>query len=428
MPKIALDAIKGRVLKALRAYSPGEQILCEYPFICSADYPGQYETFPPNIFPNHLQDSAEILMTYDGIEAIDTARNLLFLIEFKLGNIKYPLEYEPELLNDLMTVNMPEYLSVISKIRVEYPNIFSTTLSTDVIAHLLGILNTNQLEVISDEYCGSGLFLKTAVLEHSCAFNSTYYTDDFKLFLVATKNIACGESFTIDYGNNYNRPALERQESLFKSYGFKCSCESCTGPDFHRSFVCALCKRGVVFAYEWRCKQCLHIFGLQNIEKYLKMESDLIETGSCAYDSVSEIHCVIENSVLSKYHYVFFWAYSDLAERLNYKALSIAEVDKGTKRAITRQALLAMRSAMILLNSVLPEYHHERIIQFDRLGQLAVAANDKKRAKFAFMQAYLQSYVIHGTLHKATSSLYHLYLNVPNTVSELIRVYSSNDM
>ncbi|KAL4146400.1 hypothetical protein PRNP1_012264 [Phytophthora ramorum] len=82
---------------------------------------------------------------------------------------------------------------------------------------------------------------------------------------------------TIDYGNFFSRPTSERQETLFESYGFVCTCEACVSlADPTRAVRClsGKCPQGVMLPcpvraiaassnigpnrlqFEWRCQTC----------------------------------------------------------------------------------------------------------------------------------------------------------------------------
>ena len=63
-----------------------------------------------------------------------------------------------------------------------------------------------------EDYGGSGLFVGTAILEHSCDFNCSYTTSDNKLFLTATRAIRPGARLSIDYGNYFYDPTLQVSE------------------------------------------------------------------------------------------------------------------------------------------------------------------------------------------------------------------------
>ena len=51
------------------------------------------------------------------------------------------------------------------------------------------MLNNNQ---VSWRTGGSGLFVGTAIIEHSCDFNCSYTTKNNKLYMTATKDIPAG--------------------------------------------------------------------------------------------------------------------------------------------------------------------------------------------------------------------------------------------
>lgn len=134
---------------------------------------------------------------------------------------------------------------MIASFRERYPEAIPSTISNEVAARLLAILNTNQVEL--ETICGSGLFVVTAILEHSCCPNCSFSTNNDILYLTAIKDITVGDRLSIDYGNNFYRPTEERQRELLETYGFTCSCPQCTTVDLTRPFKCRLCKTGVLY-------------------------------------------------------------------------------------------------------------------------------------------------------------------------------------
>jgi hypothetical protein len=150
------------------------------------------------------------------------------------------------LLDLLTAANISSCVADVKQFRKSFPKAIPKTISHEVAGRLLGILNTNQLEL--EEYGGSGLFVATAIAEHSCDPNSSFTTSGNKLYLAAIRDISPGGNVSIDYGNNFYSPTAERISSLRESYGFTCSCSVCVGPDRKRGFICPTCgDKGLFF-------------------------------------------------------------------------------------------------------------------------------------------------------------------------------------
>ena len=103
------------------------------------------------------------------------------------------------LLQDLTPgVYLDECIEDVKTFRDSYPKTLPLSLSNEDCARCLGLLNTNQVEL--EDFGGSGLFVGTAILEHSCDFNCSYTTSQNLLFLTATRTIRPGARLSIDYG------------------------------------------------------------------------------------------------------------------------------------------------------------------------------------------------------------------------------------
>ena len=97
----------------------------------------------------------------------------------------------------------------------------------DILTMIIGGLNTNCHTL--EDLGGSGLFENSCICQHSCVANCNFSTNGILLTLTATKEIAAGESLTLDYGENFFKPVSFRREFLLKSYGFVCDCPACNG-------------------------------------------------------------------------------------------------------------------------------------------------------------------------------------------------------
>ena len=331
-----------------------------------------------------------------------------------------------------------ECVAAIASFRLTHSEVLPASISDEEAGLALGILNTNQLEVTGLN--GSGLFLQMAVVEHSCAFNSSFFThtrgdDVTKLTLTATRRISAGDFISIDYGNNFYRPTEERQESLLRTYGFTCLCALCSAPDSTRCFRCSMCSNGILYFNEWKCGDCGASVGKKEKTLLLREEGKLLNSLSNEIGglltTLEDIQELAASSKLARQHYSFFWMYSELALFLNASCCSSSVTRKGKNKQqkeelrIRRSALDAMKSAVALLDEMLPEVHHERVIYYDRLGQMAVAAGSTSEAKAAFSRAHAQSCLIHGRDFHTTIVLASLTSDTPTDLPALLLRYDS---
>lgn len=75
------------------------------------------------------------------------------------------------------------------------------------------------------------------------------------------------------------------------------------------------------------------------------------------------------------------------------------------------------------LCTVLPEYHHEKVIFNDSLAQSYILAGKSKAAAQTYQKAYEQSRIVSGPDHPATQDLKSLATNPPKDKQELLTRY-----
>jgi hypothetical protein len=85
-----------------------------------------------------------------------------------------------------------------------------------------------------------------------------------------------------------------------------------------------------------------------------------------------------------------------------------------------------MNETVRLLQIMLPPVHHEKIIYYDRLGQLAVAAGELEFANKTFKDAYEMSCLACGVQTPCTLQIFKLVNNPPKNVDELVLHYCQN--
>eukprot|EP00397_Hematodinium_sp_SG-2012_P034224 GEMP01036681.1.p1 GENE.GEMP01036681.1~~GEMP01036681.1.p1 ORF type:complete len:432 (+),score=109.81 GEMP01036681.1:46-1296(+) len=105
---------------------------------------------------------------------------------------------------------------------------------------------------------GVGLWVISALLSHSCSYNSHCFTDARGAKIVrAVVDIAEGEELTISFlsDDNLILPVEIRRQKIHELYNFWCSCPRCAGIDQSRRFPCPHCD-DVVFALGSRFTAC----------------------------------------------------------------------------------------------------------------------------------------------------------------------------
>jgi hypothetical protein len=122
------------------------------------------------------------------------------------------------------------FFSLINKYNKDYPTI-------------LGIAKSNSMAINCHT---DGIFLQTAILEHSCRPNAFHAFNDAtkRLTLHAVRDIKKGEEITINYSpDTAIRVRSERQDLLRRECYFVCHCSLCTAPEPERLASDARCKR-----------------------------------------------------------------------------------------------------------------------------------------------------------------------------------------
>ena len=208
--------------------------------------------------PNRLIVS-EFLMTLGSVKAAGGEDKLMALVDneetrtlfdFDWSNPDDPL-YEKNLLlavNGLSKASTP-FMTFGTDILKHFKPIADKPRSPDQIQFLLKFIKnqstiylTNAYEMkkferekvgpgrarqLYDKPVGSGLFLFSSLLNHSCYSNVTRVTVENKLVLVVARPIKAGEQIFISYGfSSWNLPLKDRQQ-MMKPHKFKCDCVAC---------------------------------------------------------------------------------------------------------------------------------------------------------------------------------------------------------
>jgi hypothetical protein len=179
--------------------------------------------------------------------------------------------------------------------------------------------------------------------------------------------------------------------------------------------------------------------------------------------SIEEIRAITQQGkVLHESHYIMFWAIDEIALSLSERARRVSSYSTSTASLLAsstatdsvlasglsvptgdlsipvvgqvevvrlsfQQALEAMTETVRLLEIMLPPVHHEKVVYYDRLGQLAVAAGNAELAASSFQTAYEMSRLACSEVAPTTVKLQKLATNTPKTVEELVEHYTVED-
>jgi len=460
--EVVNDPVKGRCLVARAAFAVGDTLFTERAFVYGKDDDDvDGDGLPPKVVQllaqvyssTVLKDMDEILdelIHLDSVQSMDTARNFLQLVAItelrrrgRLDGTHYGAT-DLQLLDRLTGHDVASCVDDVRQFRASLPSVLPKALDDETCGRLLAILNTNQLEL--EMLGGAGLFLRTAICEHSCDPNCSFWTDGIILSMVAIRDINPGDPLSIDYLNLFYRSIPERIESLSASYGFTCVCSMCTGVDRCRAFVCSACKQGLVFPVGpcdgdgnggsfTACSVCRAPTTAAHRDRCLEREAALLDE-LARPETVEQMEALLarEADVVHNTHHLFFWLWNDLAMALtsdcNRQGSSSASTNtrsgkgKGLADNIYLPALDAMRRTVALLENMLPTVHHEKIIFFDRQGQLEVSAGLISQARESFRKSYIASKAACGEFASCTAKLKALVDNTPRTVAELRAHYA----
>jgi hypothetical protein len=472
---IVSDPSMGRCLEARVAFAPGSLLWSEDSFVHASGEPDDQSDLAAwrevagkhagkkNLTAKSTKMMMKDLVRLRSVGAPDIARCLLQLVArfLKLQAGVDQMTTGPNnndiLFSELQPSNMDRCIADISSFRSKYKDAFSVAASTENIARLVGILNSNQMELGDIE--GSGLFVATAICEHSCFPNCSFSTQGTQLRMVVTRDIAVGDRISIDYGNNFYRATYYRKKYLHEIYNFVCMCSLCVSFDRYRSFCCQHCPSGSLFAMNGAelddprqfisvlksnkyagqpdqfspslqaltaCDSCGACATPDAVQRISLREAEIMairpdvdgispETLASYQSAVFQIRA---EKVLKETHYLLFWAVSNIADVYSeFARLCLSSYAEGIRLAIEVSNLLEIR---------LPQYHEEKLLQFDKIGQLAVAGNNQSLAIQAFQSALDMSIKVYGIDHPTTTKFRDIVTSPPTTVEELYRFYDRN--
>ena len=120
----------------------------------------------------NIEELLDELSRLESVQSLDTAKNLLQLIALSVlrskneiaaisefANVANDLEITLKMhyLDCLTASNLEQCVADVAMFRKAYPKVIPKSVTTEVAGQLLGIINTNQLEL--EELGGSGLFV-----------------------------------------------------------------------------------------------------------------------------------------------------------------------------------------------------------------------------------------------------------------------------
>lgn len=440
----------GRTLQANKAYLPGHILWSESTFLFASDdeeISSTHLELLRHAFPSSLINSLpeiidSLASSMQRIQSLDTAKSFLYLLSIYILRKRDPeslssilrrldgssssseIDYKLSLLDQLSGQNVAECLEDIRSIKTQFPALIPKSVPLRDAAQLLAVLNTNQLELDN----GSGLFPWTAILQHDCHPNCSFTTHGSQLYLCCIRHIASGDRLSIDYGNNFYDPTADRIQSLQQTYGFTCQCALCSAPDRKRGFRCQgrNCRQGVVFPIgsgstpvASPCSLCGALLTADSFQRCLEREEFY---KSCEpTDTISQFQ---NETLLHETHYLRFWALDAVTTELTERAREEQFVgNKSSSVKLYKQAQSTLVELLKLLEWQLPPIHHDKVVYYDKLAQLAVALGDTTAAKDAYKKSYLHSKLASGDT-PPTRAVQDLWERTPTDLSDLYARYS----
>jgi hypothetical protein len=470
---IVSDPLMGRCLEARAAFAPGTLLWSEDSYVHASGEPDDQSDMAAwrevagksngskSLTAKTVKAMMKDLVKLRSVGAPDIARCLLQLVarflQLQAGGQMTMGSNVDVLFSELQPSNKDRCFADISSFRSKHKGAFSTAVSTETIAHLLGILNSNQMEL--GDIGGTGLFVATAICEHSCFPNCSFSTQGSQLRMVVTRDVAVGDRISIDYGNNFYRATYYRKKYLYEIYNFVCQCSWCIGFDRYRSFCCQHCPSGSLFAlngaelddpkqflslvkskkYDGQpdqfsppmqavtpCDSCGAYATAEAVQRMSLREAGIMalrpDVEDISPDTLANYQAAIlrirAERILKENHYLLFWAVSNIADVYSeFARLGLSSYEEAIRMAV---------EVSNLLDSKLPQYHEEKMLQFDKIGQLAVAGNQSMVIQ-AFQSALDMSLKVHGSDHPTTTKFREIVASPPTNVEELYRFYDRNN-
>jgi len=398
-----LDPEKGRCLVSNKIVEVGS-ILWEEKALVASSVTESLED-PTAMLVDRLADLPRV-------QSEDTALNLLKLVSLvKSGGLA--VHPSRALFDELQATNVEECVRNLEQLRRDFGSEADLGLPDAEIGRLLGILNSNQVEL---EAGGAGLFVFTAIMEHSCEPNCSFTTHEDTLYMCAIRPISVGDRLSIDYVNGFYRCAAARKKDLMYTYSFTCSCPCCTaGHDPTRAFWCSAkgCSGGAVFCPvvdgdAWTaCNACGALPTEGAVGMFLTLEDKLAKKDVWTVEQVQALRRTRRG--LHEAHYVYFWALYDMA-------LESAQEFPDEAAVVFEELIRVMETYRVT-----PEVHHENVLLLDRLGQVQAKSGDFVAAQATFKRAYEASVLACGGAAPLSCKLKDF---APRSLEDLLRHYS----
>ncbi|ETV91974.1 hypothetical protein H310_13614 [Aphanomyces invadans] len=365
----------------------------------------------------HVLDSFAALMAHCDrvpvLKMVDVRKNLFKLLRLHEVNASHPslalLHTVP-----IDTDDFAEYHDAAANLRASFGGIVPTTLADNDVAHLIGVLNHKYCHALN-EIEGSGVFVYSSVLTHSCVPNCNLTVTGTTIWITAIQDIAPGQVLTVDAADLFYRPLNERKECLAVDK-ITCTCDLCElrAPDLARAFKCQACADGIVHptGHVYACTTCRVEWSDGQIQDAVAQEDAIVETLDAT--TLVELDEFIATSLLHPFHYIFFWALDDL-----HTMCVDSNVDNVDLAKIYRRLLDC-------LNYTLPYPHDEKVQHYDHLAQTLVAIGDIPGATAAYEAAYAMSCLCSGNDYDESQLYWRLSTNTPTTKEALLHVYKHN--
>mmetsp|Transcript_14763 Transcript_14763/g.14863 ORF Transcript_14763/g.14863 Transcript_14763/m.14863 type:complete len:506 (-) Transcript_14763:229-1746(-) len=480
--RIVNDPIKGRCLEIEKSFSAGDVLWTEEAIVFGSYNERSYDCDTQLIQSalahnsENLEEIDEIVLALadlDQVQSEDIALcflQLLAIYKKKKDNnilLTQSMHDKIHLMSQLSASNHTKCISNISEFRRTSPSVIHPDITDTEAGYILGILNTNQIEL--NDVGGTGLFVYTAILEHNCQPNCSFVTAGNTLYLTALTSLHKNDRLSIDYGNYYYHCTNIRREGLLKSYDFLCNCRRCQSSDTTRAFLCELCSTQTtasttsstslndlidvhssqarvyppapaspavsslhvgthpeeerqtetemeleLASRPWHCSRCEVMVSEARKILLLDTEKQVIAHPPTILD---ELLSVMSMGVLHITHYLVYWSLKDISDCLVEEANLIR-----TNEAYDL-ALQSCQMVLTLLERCVPQPHHEKVVLYDQFAQLAVACNRIDIARTSYQTAYEISCRVCGSDVPCSKDLYHLTSNTPSSIAELQEHY-----
>lgn len=149
--------------------------------------------------------------------------------------------------------------------------------SEDSIEKIIGILDTNAVDIVLKENTVSGLFHLFSMIEHSCIPNVKFhFNSKHQVIVKAAVNLKPGDHLAISY-TNILWGTIARREHLKVNKYFLCTCKRCADPsEMNSNFSsvkCTECMEGYLMSAapldelaNWICSKCNFVASLEKIK------------------------------------------------------------------------------------------------------------------------------------------------------------------